>query len=139
MLGYLKHQVKRSATDFIAGSTIRDLSNGVPINEIKLPTDLPGPRNASTASLLDAYMFFTDNRDVVKNAWGRSRVGELALSWESLFSAEALGNLVSLRQSDPVFDMEFGKFGPATSLKASVMPRKLSRSLTLNSIRMTSL
>lgn len=107
---YLKHHVKRSATDFISASATRELSNGVPVNQIKLPTDLPTLRNASIAWLLDGYKFFTENRDIVKNAWAQSKVAGLSLTWSSLTSEEALKNLNLLRKSDPAFNQEFARF-----------------------------
>ena len=58
---YLKHHVKHSATDFFVTSATQDLNNNIPVDQIKLPTDLPSLRNASIGWLLDAYKFFTDN------------------------------------------------------------------------------
>ena len=107
---YLKHHVKRSATDFFVASATRDLNNNIPVDQIKLPTDLPSLRNASIGWLLDAYKFFTDNRDIVKNAWAQSKIAGLNLTWESMKSDAALENLNKLRKSDLVFDAEFAKF-----------------------------
>lgn len=95
------------------------MSNGVPADKIKLPTSLPTLRNASIAWLLDAYKFFTDNRDIVKDAWARSKVTGLNLTWSSLMSEGALKNLDTLRMSDPEFNQEFAKFDPEKLLTVS--------------------
>ena len=58
---YLKHHVKRSVTDFFIASATRDLNNNIPVDQIKLLTDLPSLCNALIGWLLDAYKFFTDN------------------------------------------------------------------------------
>jgi len=109
---YPDRQVKRRAIDFISTSATRELSNCVPVSQIKLPTDLLTLRNASIAWLLDGYKFFTYNRDIVKNAWAQSKVAGLNLTWDSLTSEETLRNLNSLQKSYPEFNQEFSRFDP---------------------------
>jgi hypothetical protein len=94
----------------MVGFASRKLASGLPAEEVSLPTDLPTLRNASISWLLDAYRYFKNNPDVIKNAWASCRTKEWNLSYESLTSIAATERHRQLCQEDTNFALEFARF-----------------------------
>ncbi|KAL1936970.1 hypothetical protein VTO73DRAFT_2825 [Trametes versicolor] len=111
----LKHQIKRSATDFVVATATRQLASGKKPADIKLPTDLPTLRNASIAWLLDAFKYFDQNPEVVRKAWVQCKIstpdhGILDLSYDSITSSSSVSHSTRLFATDSVLRTELARF-----------------------------
>lgn len=79
---------------------------------MKLPTTLPTLRDASVAWTLDAYHHFEKNPEMVQQAWAKSAVGPLNLSWDSLTSDAAMDHVERLLAEDAIFRAGFNSKDP---------------------------
>jgi hypothetical protein len=108
-----KHKVKQSALDFFAGGVVRKLAEGIEPEKIEIPMDLLTLHDASVAWTLDAWHYFHENPNLVRQAWADCKVGDLDFSWESLTSALAMNNLEDLLANDEIFRKRIGSKDPS--------------------------
>ena len=98
-----KHKVKQSALDFFTSYVTRKFGEGIPLEKILIPMDLPTLQDVSVAWTLDAWLYFCRNPNIICRTWENCKVDDFNFSWESLHSLEATQNLEDLLANDEIF------------------------------------
>ncbi|QRW01169.1 hypothetical protein RhiLY_00166 [Ceratobasidium sp. AG-Ba] len=81
------HQVSMCRVS-VSGNTA-PTSNGIPVSQVKLDTGLGTLRDASAAWLMEAWVWFCDHPQAVRDAWHDTKFGDWDLSYETLTSARS--------------------------------------------------
>ncbi|KAG9105183.1 hypothetical protein FRC07_009526 [Ceratobasidium sp. 392] len=84
----MKHLIKSVCVEYLSQQTQRQLQAGVPASQVKLDTTLCTLRDASAAWLMEAWIWFQEHPQTVRDAWRDTTFGEWDLSYETLTSAQ---------------------------------------------------
>lgn len=82
----LKHNIKSSCVEYLANTTQRQLSSGVPPSKVFVDTSVGTLRDACTSWILSAWKWLQDHPKAVTDAWRQAAFKGWDLSYESLNS-----------------------------------------------------
>lgn len=108
----IKHIIKAVALDFFTACSTRKLWEGLALEDITLPSNLPTLRNASVAWTIKAFRHLEKHPEIVKKAWAKCQTREWDFSWENLTSDAATKLFFATAASNPTFWNEIAVHKP---------------------------